>query len=1252
MLRFTFPVPLLAFVLALGASTSADAATYVVNTYDLDAGDTNVGLAGCDANPVVAGDQCTLRAAIMQANATPGADTIVLALDQTVTLTAPTDLDITAPVTITGLQGGMPNDVSRLPRIVAANGQRIFDVAAAGVRFEGLRIEGGDAGGQAGGAIQIGVGSNAVVDRVRFESNIAQNGGAIANLGQLEILQSDFLRNRSVTGGAAIVNYGVLAIRGSSFRLMRDLPSIDPVGMIRSEGGAFLVLENSTIDGTPDPLSPTSTGGLVVYSPSLLAIRNSTFKDFTTNALRIAQGPGSGGAVVANSIFTGSASSDCDVSLAGGATGENIRFGFSLVGSGNCSDYAADDPDNGVSSQAPVLGALTPVPGSVTYHHAPSFASASVDAGQTGADGPLGSDFACTEVDARGTLRPIDGDGVDGAACDMGAIEAALVQPAVYTVNVFAQDLPDADLLDQRCDVDPVAAGDQCTLRAAVMQANFNYGPDRIEFAPGAPSGEIVLSIPPALEPNAAAGDLDITEAVEIRGPLLFGRPRYTVRQTAGDRLFDIATPIGQTVLVQQLRLTGGNSTGGGGAVRVRGNSDRVNLTRLEIFDNEAFVGGAIDTTQRLVLSRVDLHGNRAIENGGAIRVFGGILLVNTSSIWNNTASAPVDAESSAIHAIDSTVVALFNSTVSGNSGGIFALNGRTDIGSSTLVGNTRHAVRVSQTTSARLDVRGSVLARSNGADCQRFGAVSGSTDSYNLIEDGSCPGATNRVGNPLLAPALARPDETVPRVHFPLPGSPVLDGAPAGTLACTSDDQLGRPRPTDSIPGDGQPAACEIGAVEMTPAELQPKSFLVNVFDEDLIDDTPGDTICDVSPEPGLQCTLRAAVMEANGLPGVQTVSVPLLDANEIANGSGTIVLDIPAQAGPASAAHGDLDITDALVVEGLGSALTRRSVQSSTGARIFNISAPGDDVTIRGLRLSGGQTTGNGGAIRVVNAESVKLERLEISGNSATLGGGGVAVLGAEVEILDSDIHDNETVGAGAGVRNDSVLVITRSSVRDNLDLDATREAVAAGPGSITVLYNSTFARNAGDALRIDGGTLALANTTIADNEQRGIGVTTAAGQALLIANSAIVRNGSVACAVGGAFGITLQTDRYNFAPGVGCGLENGASNLDGATDALIGDLIVAPGRYSAFYLPDQASPLIDAGAPEGEPGITCLAVDQVGDARPFDGDFDGIERCDIGSIERGNIVQSVSIFSSGFENEGGPAQTAMAKRGEVAR
>lgn len=59
-----------------------------------------------------------------------------------------------------------------------------------------------------------------------------------------------------------------------------------------------------------------------------------------------------------------------------------------------------------------------------------------------------------------------------------GAVQA---QAATFIVNTTA-DAPDGNLADEECDVDPLGLANQCTLRAAIMEANEEPGPDTIEF--------------------------------------------------------------------------------------------------------------------------------------------------------------------------------------------------------------------------------------------------------------------------------------------------------------------------------------------------------------------------------------------------------------------------------------------------------------------------------------------------------------------------------------------------------------------------------------------------------------------------------------------------------------------------------------------------------------------------------------------------------------------------------------------------
>src|SRR5438552_177020 len=93
------------------------------------------------------------------------------------------------------------------------------------------------------------------------------------------------------------------------------------------------------------------------------------------------------------------------------------------------------------------------------------------------------------------------------------------------------------------------------------------------------------------------------------------------------------------------------------------------------------------------------------------------------------------------------------------------------------------------------------------------------------------------------------------------------------------------------------------------SPRIVRATPFLVNSTD-DAPDAIPGDGIC--AKLTGV-CTLRAAIMEANMLPGTDTVTLP----------AGIYRLTIPG-AGEDLGATGDLDILDDLFLIGAGASST----------------------------------------------------------------------------------------------------------------------------------------------------------------------------------------------------------------------------------------------------------------------------------------------------------------------------------------
>lgn len=96
-----------------------------------------------------------------------------------------------------------------------------------------------------------------------------------------------------------------------------------------------------------------------------------------------------------------------------------------------------------------------------------------------------------------------------------------------------------------------------------------------------------------------------------------------------------------------------------------------------------------------------------------------------------------------------------------------------------------------------------------------------------------------------------------------------------------------------------------------------------------------------------------------------------------------------------------------------------TNGVVGNFDGHTVLSISGSGD-VEINGLELTGGDTSGNGGAISS-SYTSLTVKNSVITGNAAQGGGGGIASAG-NLTIQNSTVSDNTAIGPGGGIDFDS--------------------------------------------------------------------------------------------------------------------------------------------------------------------------------------------------------------------------------------
>ncbi len=209
---------------------------------------------------------CTLRAAIMEANALPTDDRIVFAA------TGPIVLGSTLPqVADARRAGALEIDGGEQVTLSGNNRVQILSVANGGnLTLRNIRLEQGRAEYGNAGAIYATSGSTLTIASSTFSGNSAPNGegGAIYSEGTLTIENSTFSGNSAMRHGGAISSGGTLTIENSTFS--GNSARNGQGGAIYSEG--TLTIQNSTFSGN----SATYAGG-AIYSEGTLTITNSTF---------------------------------------------------------------------------------------------------------------------------------------------------------------------------------------------------------------------------------------------------------------------------------------------------------------------------------------------------------------------------------------------------------------------------------------------------------------------------------------------------------------------------------------------------------------------------------------------------------------------------------------------------------------------------------------------------------------------------------------------------------------------------------------------------------------------------------------------------------------------------------------------------------------------------------------------------------------------------------------------------------------
>ena len=374
--------------------------------------------------------------------------------------------------------------------------------------------------------------------------------------------------------------------------------------------------------------------------------------------------------------------------------------------------------------------------------------------------------------------------------------------------------------------------------------------------------------------------------------------------------------------------------------------------------------------------------------------------------------------------------------------------------------------------------------------------------------------------------------------------------------------------------------------------------TFTVNVTD-DVADADTTDGHCDADlASPGDQCTLRAAIQEANTQPGADIIMVP----------AGTYLITVAGQDDDL-AETGDLDILDAATIVGEGPSAT--IIDGNQLDRIFDIPNSGTPVTISGLTIRNGnpgQGVPYGGGL--FNTGVLVLTNVIVSGNTAAASGGGIENVN-DLTLVDCVVTGNTAVAGGGGIDNALTAKLSNTTVSNNTADSGGGIANATQDMTLTdVTVSGNTATTAGGGI-YNQVVASLTAVTIANNTApSGSGLYNVSDVTLsyvILANNTSDGN----CTNIGV--ATVTSKGHNLDSGTSCG-------LSGPGDIVSQDPGLGPLQDNGGRTPTHAllagSPAIDAGGTDCPPPAT----DQRGVDRPADGNEDGVAACDIGAYEVG--------------------------------
>ncbi|WP_148073081.1 choice-of-anchor Q domain-containing protein [Bythopirellula goksoeyrii] len=343
-------------------------------------------------------------------------------------------------------------------------------------------------------------------------------------------------------------------------------------------------------------------------------------------------------------------------------------------------------------------------------------------------------------------------------------------------------------------------------------------------------------------------------------------------------------------------------------------------------------------------------------------------------------------------------------------------------------------------------------------------------------------------------------------------------------------------------------------------------------------------------------EVTLREAILAAN--------TNTSIDGSTAGSGADTIEFAAALSGETITLGGLELEITEALTIDATALA-ANVTIDANTQSRVLNFTASTGDLTLSGLTITGGQTTGiinRGGGIRFDSSDTLTLNSSTVSGNDSGGDGGGIFTQSGAVTLTGSTVSGNDSVNGGGGIFTQyGAVTLTGSTVSGN-ESGGGGGGIRTYSGAVTltdstVSGNSTKFGDDGGGIRTITGAITLTSSTVSGNstDSRGGGIDTTGGAVTLI--SSTVTANSAGGAGGGVFvfdsavnppliivnsivaGNTDNGTAADLRPDLG-----GALNVD---YSLIGDTIgsgITAGTGSGNLLNQLAllGPLADYGGP----------------------------------------------------------------------